>query len=413
MQVPVAKPAALAYAETIRTEEIMLVLSFLAPEDALRARAASTTWRRLASDDDVWRSFFGELLAAFTAVSSWPARGPHESCARWYFRCRAYARWAQGAGESYDAGLFPYLNMHGTLTGSGAELVFEPDAPLAFPAPHGLLAELVRLERRRGASNTESFACATSYFNHISGVPASLRIRIKGCFDLIGAWKSNHGVDALSRLLAAQYTPATTVAAPPPPMIPPGVRERLVTLRQVELPLERVRTRKEAAVRHVSVLALENERLRSKLAVARETIAAQAAEIMTLKAENLKLKAKVAHLTKRVEELERTAAELAAMLQHETAAREHAEERRRVESVRAAAAEAKLREMRAKWATLEAAAYASGLEQARMGLVWIVERLGSAGNASVMSPLELEVLVPLPHTRHRSSTSGARWRALI
>jgi hypothetical protein len=111
MQVPVAKPAALAYAETIRTEEIMLVLSFLAPEDALRARAASTTWRRLASDDDVWRSFFGELLAAFTAVSSWPARGPHESCARWYFRCRAYARWAQGAGESYDAGLFPYLNM--------------------------------------------------------------------------------------------------------------------------------------------------------------------------------------------------------------------------------------------------------------------------------------------------------------
>jgi hypothetical protein len=86
----------------------------------------------------------------------------------------------------------------------------------------------VRLERWRGASNTESFACATSYFNHISGVPASLRIRIKGCFDLIGAWKSNHGVDALSRLLAAQYTPATTVAAPPPPMIPPGVRERLV-----------------------------------------------------------------------------------------------------------------------------------------------------------------------------------------
>jgi hypothetical protein len=29
-------------------------------------------------------------------------------------------------------------------------------------------------------------------------------------------------------------------------------------------------------------------------------------------------------------------------------------------------------------------------------LVWFDERLGSAGDASVMSPLEIEVLVPLP-----------------
>jgi hypothetical protein len=105
----------------------------------LSARLASREWYRCASDDDLWRGFFGALLSTFPAVSTWPTRGAIESCARWYFRCRAYARFAQGAGEAYHNGHFPHLRMLGTLHGNGAQLSFRPDEPLSFPVAYGVL----------------------------------------------------------------------------------------------------------------------------------------------------------------------------------------------------------------------------------------------------------------------------------
>uniref|UniRef100_A0A7S2D9P8 Uncharacterized protein n=1 Tax=Haptolina brevifila TaxID=156173 RepID=A0A7S2D9P8_9EUKA len=98
---PAAKAAASAATDLLADENMTLVLSLNSPEDALTARLASHELRRHASDDELWRAFFGELLSTFPAVSSWPLRGATETCVCWYFRCRAYGRWAQGVGEAY------------------------------------------------------------------------------------------------------------------------------------------------------------------------------------------------------------------------------------------------------------------------------------------------------------------------
>ena len=158
-----AKATAISAAAQIADENVVLLLSLTSPEDALKARAASREWMRLASDDDLWCGFFGELLSTFPAVSTWPMRGANETCVRWYFRCRAYARFAQGAGEAYHNNQFPHLRMLGTLHGDGT-LSFRPDEPLSFPVAYGVLAELVLrwlrwLRRLRQPCVSEPISC--------------------------------------------------------------------------------------------------------------------------------------------------------------------------------------------------------------------------------------------------------------
>lgn len=191
---------------SIPTEVAGIIFHFLDPEAVLRSREVSTDWRRLASDDDVWRALFGELITVSPAIALWPRRAEGESCARWYFRCRAHAFWSQGVGKAYNNNEFPHLNQLGIIRSVGAEATFIPDVALSFPVAYGVLAELVLLSRRRGVSETKSYDAAASYFTNTPGAPKELRRRIADNFkDQIAPPPQRHGPLALVVYVQRRY----------------------------------------------------------------------------------------------------------------------------------------------------------------------------------------------------------------
>ena len=130
-----------------------------------RMRAVSKSFCIMMSDDDLWLDRLTLLAIRHPSLADL-AKGPNESAYMWYVRCQAAADQGRSLALQHldKGGKRPYLQLYGTIDGS----TFVPHAPLRFPVPRGLIAELIAFKAAHGGADPPMDA-----LQMFDGAPAS------------------------------------------------------------------------------------------------------------------------------------------------------------------------------------------------------------------------------------------------
>ena len=283
--------------------------------DITRLRAVSKSFRIMMSDDDLWLDKLTMLSIRHPSLAD-VAKGDAESCYDWYGRCCSAADDECSLALRHKKGERPYLKLYGKIDGS----TFTPYAPLGFPVPRGLIAELIVFKAEHSCKDAPMDA-----LEMFSGAPKSadhaFRKISKKIFEVTRRALPTD-LRSLPDDLAELYAPGWQAV-------------------QVEVPTERraldmlqrrlghVSAALASSEARVAMLEAENEQLRN-------TVAQRDARIVELEAEVARLKAELKCERNRSAALERVLAsrptqvqldELQGKLQAERAVRVVAERR--------------------------------------------------------------------------------------
>ena len=139
------------------------VFPALDASDLASLRAVDKSLHLLASDDDTWLNKLTVLVLQFPSLRDL-AQADGEAAIVFYARCRRLvADTVNLAREHVRPDEYPYLRLYGTVDA----YTFTPFAPLRFPAPHGLIAELAALLKK----NPESTDAPWEALQHFEDAP--------------------------------------------------------------------------------------------------------------------------------------------------------------------------------------------------------------------------------------------------
>lgn len=275
------------------------ISTFLEVAEILPMRAVSREWKEHMTHDDVWLAKLTALTLQVPALTELD-QGPEESAFEWYRRCQRSVGSVQDLAVRHLKGEFPFLQLHGCITGN----TFTPFGTLRLPLEWGVIAELIMLQARAGAAHPPFDAallldgvsahsiCTT--FTHIASTLKEARRRA-----------SATDLRQLPELLSRRFCPqprqelaGSSSAEPLPPVSPvavlPVARAAAQTAggeKGLKLRLKRMGGELQRANARIAQLELENSRLRR--------------ENTELRAENRELRAENARLTGRAQAAER------------------------------------------------------------------------------------------------------------
>ena len=209
--VALTKLTVFSFVDALSDEDAFVHLAKALDDDALLAFMATAGVLRLRLlAEEIWLDKVTSLTLLYSGLAHLE-QGADESPFAWYARCRRGVASGERMALAHARGEMPYLRMYGSFVDG----IFTPSTPLRFPAPYGLIAEVVAYAARLGKLDAAMDGALM-----FASRPPNVDERFRAISRLVATAKS-HGVAAPSNLrrlieiLEKVYTPSRAMVDSP------------------------------------------------------------------------------------------------------------------------------------------------------------------------------------------------------